>query len=97
MGISVKKKFIPSKSKKKHLNLKNYKIVSPKQFGWEEMCRVQIPVPKMDVQKAIVTIYHTMRERKKISRQLKELMKPLCPALMRGVVEEMEEKEEVLV
>ena len=34
IGISVQKKFIPSKSNKEKLNLANYKIVKNKQFGY---------------------------------------------------------------
>lgn len=159
LGISVEKKFIPSRSNKERLNLKKYKIVEARQFGyvtvtsrnggkisiallqgetgllsstyqvfrvkdekkllpeflfiffqreefdryarfnswgsaretfdWDEMCRVKIPVPKIEVQEAIVTIYHTLRIRKKINKQLNNIMRPLCPVLMRGVVEEL--------
>lgn len=163
LGISVEKKFIPSKSNKKNLNLKKYKVIRPRQFGyvtvtsrngekisiaildgepgllsstyvvfevsdykkllpeflflffqreefdryarfnswgsaretfdWDEMCRVKIPVPRIEVQEAIVTIYHTLQTRKRINNQLNDMMKPLCPVLMKGVVEELEEKE----
>jgi len=158
LGISVNKIFIPSKSKKESLNLANYKVVRPRQFGyvtvtsrngqkisiaildgeaglvsstyivfkvkdikkllpeylylffqrsefdryarfnswgsaretfdWAEMCRVQLPIPSIEKQKAIVTIYHTLETRKRINQQLKDSIKPLCPVLMRGVVEE---------
>lgn len=57
-------------------------------FDWENMCEVKLPVPSIEKQKAIVTIYHTLETRKKINEQLKESIKPLCPVLMRGVVEE---------
>lgn len=62
-------------------------------FDWSEMCRVQLPIPSIEKQKAILTIYHTLETRKKINQQLKDSIKPLCPVLMRGVVEEMELKE----
>lgn len=42
------------------------------------------------IQEAMVTIYHTLEARKKINARLKNSIKPLCPVLMRGVVEEME-------
>jgi type I restriction enzyme S subunit len=61
-------------------------------LDWERFTQIEIPVPKMEVQKAIVTIYHTLQTRKRISERLQELLKPLCPVLMRGVVEEMEEE-----
>lgn len=43
-------------------------------------------------QEAIVTNYHNLETRKPINEQLKESIKPLCPVLMKGVVEEMEFK-----
>jgi len=162
IGISVNKIFISTKSKKERLNLSNYKIVRPRQFGyvsvtsrngekisiaildgeaglisstytvfevkdeeellpeylllffkrsefdryarfnswgsaretfdWAEMCNVKLPIPDIKIQEAIVTIYHTLESRKKINEQLKDSIKPLCPVLMRGVVEEMEVK-----
>jgi type I restriction enzyme, S subunit len=64
-------------------------------FDWAEMCNVKLPIPDIKIQEAIVTIYHTLEIRKRINTQLKDNIKPLCPVLMRGVVEEME-KEEVL-
>jgi len=68
-------------------------------FDWNEMCRVKIPVPDIEVQKAIVTIYHTLQTRKRINEQLKDLIKPLCPVLMKGVMDEIVEKgrEEAMV
>jgi type I restriction enzyme S subunit len=66
-------------------------------FDWAEMCNVKLPIPDIKIQEAIVTIYHTLETRKRINEQLKDSIKPLCPVLMRGVVEEMENlKESVL-
>jgi type I restriction enzyme S subunit len=56
-------------------------------FDWEEMCRVKLPIPKPEIQEAIVTIYHTLETRKRINEQLKNSIQPLCPILMKGVVE----------
>lgn len=56
-------------------------------FNWEDMCNIKLPVPDIKVQEAIVTIYHTLETRKRINEQLKNTIKPLCPVLMRGVVE----------
>lgn len=157
LGISVNKIFIPTKSKKERLNLSNYKVVRPRQFGyvsvtsrngekisiaildeeaglvsstytvfevkdnkellpeylylffqrtefdryarfnswgsaretfnWDDMCNVKLPIPELKIQEAIVIIYHTLETRKRINEQLKDSIKPLCPVLMRGVVE----------
>ena len=57
---------------------------------WERFCEIQVPVPDLKVQEAIVTIYHTLETRKRINEQLKDSIKPLCPVLMRGVVENIE-------
>jgi len=56
-------------------------------FDWSEMCRVQLPIPSIKIQEAIVTIYHALETRKRINKQLKDSIKPLCPILVRGVVE----------
>ena len=56
-------------------------------FDWADMCNVKLPIPDMKIQEAIVTIYHTLETRKRINEQLKNTIKPLCPVLMKGVVE----------
>ena len=56
-------------------------------FNWDDMCNVRLPIPSIEKQKAIVTIYHTLETRKKLNEQLKGYIKPLCPVLMRGVIE----------
>lgn len=159
LGISVNKIFIDTKSNKDNLDLSNYKVVRPREFGyvtvtsrngekisialldgaagllsstyivfrvkditkllpeylylwfvrpefdryarfhswgsaretfdWTDMCEVKLPIPDIKVQEAIVTIYHTLETRKRINDQLKNTIKPLCPVLMRGVVENM--------
>lgn len=57
---------------------------------WERFTDIKIPVPSFEKQEAIVTIYHTLETRKRINEQLKESIKPLCPVLMKGVLESME-------
>lgn len=59
-------------------------------FNWADMCDIKMPIPSIEKQEAIVTIYHTLETRKRINEQLKESIKPLCPVLMKGVVESME-------
>ena len=56
-------------------------------FDFDKMCNVKLPIPDIKVQEAIVTIYHTLQTRKRINEQLKNKIKPLCPVLMKGVVE----------
>ena len=54
---------------------------------WDRFKEIKIPVPDIKIQEAIVTIYHTSETRKRINEQLKNAVKPLCPVLTRGVVE----------
>jgi type I restriction enzyme S subunit len=54
---------------------------------WERFKDIKIPIPAISIQEAIVTIYHTLETRKRINEQLKNTITPLCPVLMRGVVE----------
>jgi hypothetical protein len=54
---------------------------------WERFKEIKIPIPDINVQEAIVSIYHTLETRKRINEQLKKTIKPLCPVLMKGVVE----------
>ncbi len=58
-------------------------------FDWADMCNVKLPIPDIKVQEAIVTIYHTLETRKRINEQLKNVIKPVCPVLIKGVVESM--------
>lgn len=59
-------------------------------FDWAEMCNVKLPIPEINIQEAIVTIYHTLEARKRINEQLTETIKPLCPVLMKGVADSLE-------
>lgn len=58
-------------------------------FDWADMCNVKLPIPDLKVQEAIVTIYHTLETRKRLNEQLKNTIKPLCPVMMKGVVEKL--------
>ena len=51
-------------------------------FDWNEMCRVQIPLPPIDVQQAIVDVYHCMERAKQIATTAREKLKTLGPALV---------------
>lgn len=51
-------------------------------FDWTEMTRVQIPLPSIEVQQAIVDVYHCMERTKQIASQAREKLKTLCQALV---------------
>jgi type I restriction enzyme S subunit len=61
-------------------------------FDWDEMCNVKLPIPDIEIQKSIVAIHHTLETRKRLNNELKNKIDQLCPILMRGVVEKLEEK-----
>ncbi len=58
-------------------------------FSWEEMCDVKAPIPDIEVQRSIVAIHHALETRKRINEKLKSMIAPLCPILMRGVVDKL--------
>lgn len=55
-------------------------------FGFEEMCRVRIPLPPIAVQQAIVNIYKSAQEAKKIAEEADKLSNEICPALIQHVI-----------
>lgn len=57
-------------------------------FDWSEMCNVEIPIPDINVQKAIADMYTVYVERKRINERLKAQIKDICPILIRGSLEE---------
>lgn len=57
-------------------------------FDWSEMCDVEIPLPAIEVQKAISDLFDVYIERKAINERLKAQIKDLCPILIKGSIEE---------
>lgn len=51
-------------------------------FEMDEMQRVQIPLPPIEIQKAIVAVYKGLAEAKRIACEAKEELKKICPALV---------------
>lgn len=51
-------------------------------FDWNELCRVKIPLPPLEVQQSIVDLYKCLEEAKKIASEAREKLKTLCPALV---------------
>lgn len=49
---------------------------------------IEIPVPTLEVQKAIVNIYNTYNFRRDINEKLKAQIKDICPILIKGSIEE---------
>lgn len=49
---------------------------------WNRFCEFQIPLPPIEVQKAIVDIYNCADRAKKIASEARARLKTLCPALV---------------
>lgn len=57
-------------------------------FDWSEMQEVKIPIPGIELQKALANVYNVYTERKRINEQLKSQIKNICPILIRGSLDE---------
>lgn len=55
-------------------------------FTWEDMKRFSIPLPPLDVQRAIVNIYKCANEAKQIAAEADRLSREVCPALIQHVI-----------
>lgn len=51
-------------------------------FGFDDMCRVKIPLPPIEVQRAIVALYHCAEEARKIAEEAKAQLALACPAMI---------------
>lgn len=54
-------------------------------FDFNEMRRVRIPLPPLDVQSAIVNIYKCANEAKQIAAEADKLSREVCPALIQHI------------
>lgn len=55
-------------------------------FTWEDMKRVRIPLPPLDVQQSIVNLYNCANEAKKIAEEADKKSREICPALIQYVI-----------
>ncbi len=55
-------------------------------FSHREMCRVKMPIPPLDVQRAIVNIYKCANEAKQIAAEADRLSREVCPALLQHII-----------
>lgn len=51
-------------------------------FQWEDFKAVKIPLPPIEVQRAIVEVFNCAERAKKIAAEARERLKTLCPALI---------------
>ena len=57
-------------------------------FTWDDLIKVKLPIPDINVQRSILDIYNCYRKRKEINEKLKEQIKNICPILIKGAIEE---------
>lgn len=57
-------------------------------FEWNEMCNVNIPIPDIKVQQAIVDVFNVYTQRQELNEKLKAQIKNICPILIKGSLEE---------
>lgn len=55
-------------------------------FTWEDMKRFSIPLPPIEIQRAIVNIYKCANEAKQIAKEADRLSREVCPALLQHVI-----------
>lgn len=51
-------------------------------LDWDRFCEIRIPVPPIEVQRSIVALYHCAKEARAISREAREQLKKLAPAMV---------------
>ena len=55
-------------------------------INYEDLCRYKIPVPPIEIQRAIVEIYNCARTAQYIADNAKQLSNEACPALIRQII-----------
>ena len=77
LGISVNKIFIPTKSKKERLDLSNYKVVRPRQFGYVSVTSrngEKISIAILDEKEGLVSSTYTVFKIKDVEELLPEYL-----------------------
>ncbi len=57
-------------------------------FDFDLMQEFQIPIPPIEIQNSIVEVFNVYNERKEYVNRLKNIIKDICPILVRGALEE---------
>lgn len=60
-------------------------------FQFEELNIVEIPIPPVEIQNSIVEVFNVYNERKEYVTRLKNIIKDICPLLIRGAIKEASE------
>lgn len=51
-------------------------------FNWDDMCRVEILLPPIEVQRSIATLFNCAEEARRIAQKATEEINRICPALI---------------
>jgi type I restriction enzyme S subunit len=54
---------------------------------WERFCSIKIPIPKVDSQEIVISMYKVLERRKKINKKLNDLVSKVCPILIEGLID----------
>ena len=57
-------------------------------FTWNDLCKVEIPIPDIQIQQYVANIFKVYQLRKKINKNLKEQIRNICPILIKGSIDE---------
>ena len=69
-----------------------YSIASVRNnFSFDLMQEYKIPIPPIEVQNSIVEVFNVYNERKEYINRLKNIIKDICPLLVRGAIKEASE------
>lgn len=60
-------------------------------FYFKDLYIVEIPVPEKETQNKIANVYKSYLDRKELVDRLKNLIKDICPILIKGSIEEAKE------
>lgn len=61
------------------------------QFDFEQLKEYKIPIPPIEIQNSIVKVFNVYNERKEYVTRLKNIIKDICPILVRGAIKEASE------
>jgi len=64
-------------------------------FDWEDMCSIELPIPSIKEQQAIVTIYHALENRKKINLELINQTNKISPILVTDAIEKLKNSNQI--
>ena len=55
-------------------------------LDWPRFIAIKIPLPPVEIQKAIVDIYKCAKEAKRVAQEADQLSRDICPALMQHCI-----------